>query len=174
MTWSISRLWQSTWRRIAPGLGSFAEGAPERGAGRAGADSNLATKGGFRFRTSWRGLEMGDKGAGDEGADEVVRTAGGLLACGVARNARSDCGGARDRGSDRPGRHALYKSTQNYIVHLREVAAGRHIKDGTVDAVKASVHAKLQRARLDQLRGDMLEEKLTASPRLMQRGPRSC
>ena len=52
------------------------------------------------------------------------------------------------------------KSTQNYIVHLREVAAGRHSKDGSVDAVKAGVHAKLQRARLDEIRADMLEAKL--------------
>ena len=59
-----------------------------------------------------------------------------------------------------PGRYALNKSTQNYIVHLREVAAGRHSRDGSVDAVKAGVHAKLQRARLDEIRADMLEAKL--------------
>jgi phage terminase Nu1 subunit (DNA packaging protein) len=59
-----------------------------------------------------------------------------------------------------PGRYARNKSTQNYIVHLREVAAGRHSKDGSVDAVKAGVQAKLQRARLDEIRADMLEAKL--------------
>ena len=59
-----------------------------------------------------------------------------------------------------PGRYAFKKSTQNYIVHLREVAAGRHSRDGSVDAVKAGVHAKLQRARLDEIRANMLEAKL--------------
>ena len=63
-----------------------------------------------------------------------------------------------------PGRYAVNKSTQNYIVHLREVAAGRHSKDGSVDAVKAGVHAKLQRARLDEIRADMLEAKLISIP----------
>ena len=63
-----------------------------------------------------------------------------------------------------PGRYALNKSTQNYIVHLREVAAGRHSKDGSIDAVKAGVHAKLQRARLDEIRADMLEAKLISIP----------
>jgi phage terminase Nu1 subunit (DNA packaging protein) len=108
---------------------------------------------------------MGDKGAGDEGAEEVVRTAGGLarLWCCSKREVRllAERGIAVRVGH---GRYALYKSTQNYIVHLREVAAGRHSMDGTVDAVKASVHAKLQRARLDQLRADMLEEKLISIP----------